>query len=74
MKGIVLVKKGGFRPLKKGVFWGTKRGFSWGGKGGFLIRGRFTLCFCEFTRVLLEICRVFEGRLWGVLDEGRVDA
>jgi hypothetical protein len=61
----LIVKKGGFRPPKKGVFGGTKRGFFGGEKGGFLIRGRFAACFCEFTRVLLKICRVFEVALWG---------
>ena len=60
MKGILIVKKGGFRPPKKGVFGGTKRGFFGGEKGGFLIRGRFAAYLGNFTRVLLKICRVFE--------------
>ena len=33
MKGILLVKKGGFRPLKKGVF-GVRKGGFWGMKKG----------------------------------------
>ena len=38
MKGIVLVKKGGFRPLKKGVFGGGKGGFLGVEKGVFKAR------------------------------------
>ena len=44
MKGILLVKKGGFRPLKKGVLGVRKGGFRGVKKGVFNPR---------------QICRVF---------------